>query len=62
MAEKSPVVNVTVDGTTYLAGEPLPDGVGDQIDNPKAWGEESDADEAPKPAAKKAAAKRSASK
>lgn len=61
MSEKTPVVNVTVGGTTYPQGEPLPDGVADLIDNPKAWGDESDKDETPKPA-KKAAAKRSASK
>lgn len=62
MAEKVPAVHVTVDGTTYPAGESLPDGVADLIDNPKVWGDESDKDEAPKPTAKKAAAKRSASK
>lgn len=55
MAERKPVVNVTVRGTTYPAGESLPDGVADLIDNPKVWGDD--------PAlAKKAAVKRPASK
>lgn len=55
MAERKPVANVTVNGSTYPAGEPLPDGVADLIDNPKVWGDE------PAPV-KKAAAKRSTSK
>ena len=60
MANRKPVVNVTVGGDTYPAGESLPDGVADLIDNPKVWGEESadEAGESPRPA-KKAAAKRS---
>lgn len=60
MSEKTTVVNVTVDGTTHLAGESLPDGVADLIDNPKVWGES--ATDKPKPAVKKAATKRSTGK
>ncbi len=59
MAERKPVVDVTVGGITYPAGESLPDGVADLIDNPKVWGDEvAEVSGSPKPA-KKAAAKRS---
>ncbi len=59
MAERKPVVSVTVGSITYPAGESLPDGVADLIDNPKVWGDEAaEVSGSPKPA-KKAAAKRS---
>ena len=37
-----PVVYVTVEGTTYPPGLPLPDAVADLVDNPKVWGNDSD--------------------
>lgn len=52
-------VNVTVGRETYPAGSTVPKEIADQIDNPKAWGDEPEADESS--SAKKAPAKKAAS-
>ena len=53
-------VNVTVGRETYPAGSTVPKEIADQIDNPKAWGDEPDDEEKSAPA-KKAPAKKAAS-
>lgn len=48
MAGKTLAVNVTVGGETFPAGSTPPAEIAKQIDNPKAWSAEVEAD--PKPA------------
>ncbi len=52
MSKKALVANVSVGGVTYLAGSTPPREVADQIDNPKAWGEDPDAGREGKPASR----------
>lgn len=51
-------VNVTVGRETYPAGSTVPKEIADQIDNPKAWDDEPEADESS--SVKKAPAKKAA--
>lgn len=59
---KKLAANVTVGRETYPAGSTPPKEIADQIDNPKAWGDEPDSDGASTTTAKKAPAKKSASR